>query len=280
MSELPDVEEVGDGFVEELEDAFLREEVDVCGPSDEAVDVLGGVDVEVHVDPVHHLLADDAVHHFPLQLAAAVALLRKARPRRVPGHVAVLAARQQDDLLEVPQVSSLRQLEEERLARRLCVLHGELVERGHLVHLAHEPQSRLDLRVHPVEVPQVRRAEREEEAELAAELGQAGECGPRDYAAHAVPHKINDGFPGVFEVALDAEPDLVGEAQAHGGDVSVGVHFVGGGAVEERGGQHLADFALEHLHVEGTGLEAVAEEHHHVALVVGQLFPQLGLAQF
>jgi hypothetical protein len=24
----------------------------------------------------------------------------------------------------------------------------------------------------------------------------------------------------------------------------------------------------------------VAEEHHHVALVVGQLFPQLGLAQF
>ena len=63
------------------------------GPADEAVDVLRGIDVEVHVDPVHHLLPDDVVHHFPLDFAAAVALLRVARPRRVPRDVAVLAAR-------------------------------------------------------------------------------------------------------------------------------------------------------------------------------------------
>lgn len=177
-------------------------------------------------------------------------------------------------------MSCLCQFEEERFAGRFCVFHGELVEGGHLVHLAHEPQSRLYLRVHPVEVSQVRSAEGEEEAELAAELRQTGECGPGDYAAHAVAHKIDYGFPGVFEVSLDAEPYLIGEAESHRRDVSVGVHFVGGGAVEQCGGHHLADFPLEHLHVEGTGLESVAEEHHHVALVVGQLFSQLRLPQF
>lgn len=92
-SQFPDIEEIGDCLIDEFEDALLGEQVDMCGPADEAIDVLGRVDIEVHIHPMDYLIPQDTLHHLALYTTTTVALLGVAGSRRVPRHVAVLAAR-------------------------------------------------------------------------------------------------------------------------------------------------------------------------------------------
>lgn len=97
-----DIEEVGDGLVDELEEALVGEEVDVGRSADEAVHVLGRIDVEMHVDSVNYLVAQDRIYHISLHLAYVVAALIILDPGRMPSHIAIFAAAQQNHLLEVP----------------------------------------------------------------------------------------------------------------------------------------------------------------------------------
>lgn len=246
--------------------------MDVGRPADEGVDVFCGVEIEVYVDSMDDLVSDYAVDHLLLEPASAVVLVGIADSCRMPRHVAVLAAAQQDDLLEVVKVAGLAQLEEEGVFEGLRVFHCELVQAFDLVHLPHEPHSRLYHRINTVQVTQVWSAKREEEAELAVEMRNVAETSPCDNSAHAVSDKVYYSLAWVLKVALDDIFHLVCEPQAHDLYVSVGVHLVVGGAVDQSSWQHLADFALQHFHVEGACLEAVAEENHHIPLVVRVLF--------
>lgn len=80
-SKFTDIKEGRHGLVEKLEYALLGEEVDVGCPSDEVVDVFGGVYVEVDVHAVHDAVPQDALHHLALQLArTARGVLRQTHP--------------------------------------------------------------------------------------------------------------------------------------------------------------------------------------------------------
>ena len=106
-SDLAYLEERGHCLDEQSHYALLGEHVDVGSAANEAVEVLGRAEVEVDVHPVHHIFSYYAVHHLRLQPCPLVVPPVSRHPCRVPGHIAVLGATEQDNLLEVTQVAQL-----------------------------------------------------------------------------------------------------------------------------------------------------------------------------
>jgi hypothetical protein len=84
-----------------------------------------------------------------------------------------------------------------------------LVQAGYFIHLPHEPKSSFDFGIYPIKVPQVGCAEREEKAELFAELGDMCKASPCDDSSHAMPNEVDDCLLWVFEITLDYLDDLV-----------------------------------------------------------------------
>lgn len=75
--------------------------MDVRCSSDETVDVLCRVNIEVNVHSVDHFVSENTVHHFSLQLAAAIALVWIAHTSGMPRDITILTAGKQDNLLKI-----------------------------------------------------------------------------------------------------------------------------------------------------------------------------------
>lgn len=149
------------------------------------------------------LVSDYTVDHLLLEFASAVVLIRVADPCGMPRYVAILTTTQQNDLLEIVKMPGLAKFEEEGIFEWLCIFHGELVQAFDLVHLPHEPHSRLNHGVNTIQVPQMWSAEREEEAKLAMEVRDVTKTSSGYDSSHAVAHEVYDRLTRVLEIALD-----------------------------------------------------------------------------
>ena len=240
-------------------------------PADETVQIIG-LHVEIHIQTMHsspkHIVAEDVRLHFLLHLRERVfgAVARNASG--VPRYIAVFKTAQKDYLAEVPQVPCLTELVEESLAGVSSFLHRQLLQTLHFLPLANGPKAHLHQTTHPVEVPQMRRAETAEETEMAAIFLEVGQRCASDNSSHAVADHVNDHVVALvlLHVVDDVVFDLFSESLPHGPDVSLRRLLVASRNQVVGVGQLLLDPSFDELHIVRTALKTMAEHHQHVLL--------------